>query len=639
MKVSMFTSIKSGSAKQLDFDEYISLVKKGIDREYVSKIKQIRKFYGKDEKQYTAQKEKLPIITPHAEIKGKREDANVLRHSGIVSVDVDEKNNDIKKIDGFHDPDALAYHSSISGRGLVIYYRFDVDKSTHRNAFEYVAQRLKDKFGINADPHVKALSVPRFISYDPDVVYNRDAKIFKVQPKTESQVESIIEANEDDQEQLREITKAILKSKTSLLDDRETWIKFAAVYCRAFGGNTEGLDLFESISKLSPKYKSHQDCRTVYKSFVGKQTDKPATIGSVLYEMELAGIEYESELGGQLEHFDVPKIEKLESAGKTDKELAYLESFLVVEKPEDEVPIVQFENADGNLVTVCSEGNHTLVIGKKKSRKSLFIGLLIEQSKKTGQIRVDQDVVVCDTEQGTMHSWQSRERIKMLTGKYPRVLQLRGELPETRRKIISLAVKYWKPWLLIIDGVRDLLYDINDTKECTKVVTWIEDLTIRTGVHIVNVLHLNKTDGNARGHIGSELLNKAETTFELELSKDKDRTIVKCESSRGEPFADFAFTHYEDPRYIGLSIAKRCELPVSATKDQFSPEDIKEKLKTIFEDSPKGLAPRDLLKRVKEEFGKGDSLSRQLINRLVKEEYIYMEGKKFSPSAIYRLKT
>lgn len=637
MKISSFKSIKSGQAKQVDFEEYINTIKKGVSKEYVNKIKQIRKLYGKDEAKYTAQKETLPIVTPHAEIKGRREDANVVKHSGIVSVDVDEKNNDIELLDKFHDPDALAYHSSISGRGLVIYYKFDVDKSTHRDAFEYVAQRLKDKFGINADPHVKALSVPRFISYDPAVVYNRDAKVFKVQPKTESQVESVIEANEDDQEQLREITKTILKSKKSILDDRETWIKFAAVYCRAFGGNSEGLDLFESISKMSPKYKSRADCRTVYKSFIGKVTDKPATIGSVIFKMEEAGIDYEPSEGGSLLHFDsVEKIEKLKSAGKNDKELEYLESFLVVEKPEEEVPIVQFENSNGEMVTVCSEGNHSLVLGKKKSRKSLFMGLLIEQSKKTGDIRVDQDVVVCDTEQGTMHSWMSRERIRLLTGKYPKVLQLRGELPETRRKIISLAVKYWKPWLLIIDGVRDLLYDINDTKECTKVVTWIEDLTIRTGVHIVNVLHLNKTDGNARGHIGSELLNKAETTFELELSKDKELTIVKCESSRGEPFADFAFTHYEDPRHIGISIARRCELPVSATKDQFNPDDLKEKLKTVFA-GDKELKPAELTNGIKEVFAVGNTRAKQLINVFLSKEYLSIEGKRRSPNSTYRI--
>ena len=42
-------------------------------------------------------------------------------------------------------------------------------------------------------------------------------------------------------------------------------------------------------------------------------------------------------------------------------------------------------------------------------------------------------------------------------------------------------------------------------------------------LHIHTVLHLNKGDDNTRGHIGSELNNKAETVLLVE--KDKSNGI------------------------------------------------------------------------------------------------------------------
>jgi hypothetical protein len=60
-------------------------------------------------------------------------------------------------------------------------------------------------------------------------------------------------------------------------------------------------------------------------------------------------------------------------------------------------------------------------------------------------------------------------------------------------------------------------------------------------MHLILLLHQNKTDLNARGHIGTEILNKAETT--LSVSKDTKTKIfvVSCEYSRDIAFDDFGF--------------------------------------------------------------------------------------------------
>ena len=61
-------------------------------------------------------------------------------------------------------------------------------------------------------------------------------------------------------------------------------------------------------------------------------------------------------------------------------------------------------------------------------------------------------------------------------------------------------------------------------------------------IHLHTILHQNKSDENARGHIGTEINNKAETVIQIEKDKD-DSKISKVESvhTRSKDFLPFAF--------------------------------------------------------------------------------------------------
>ena len=115
--------------------------------------------------------------------------------------------------------------------------------------------------------------------------------------------------------------------------------------------------------------------------------------------------------------------------------------------------------------------------------------------------------------------------------------------PNERREIIRYAI-YNTPnvGLVVIDGIRDLMLDINNSTEATKLVGDLMQWTSEQNIHIQTVLHLNKGDDNARGHIGTELNNKAETV--LQITKDNtlpERSIVAPAIIRSKPFNKFAF--------------------------------------------------------------------------------------------------
>lgn len=113
---------------------------------------------------------------------------------------------------------------------------------------------------------------------------------------------------------------------------------------------------------------------------------------------------------------------------------------------------------------------------------------------------------------------------------------------EERRNVIEDAIKGEHPDIIFIDGVRDLLHDFNSLEESGNLIQWLLQLTAEYGCTIVSVLHQNKAkeDGNMRGHLGTELLNKLTDCFEV--SKKDGKFIVTCTDSRNIPCPDFAFS-------------------------------------------------------------------------------------------------
>jgi hypothetical protein len=92
------------------------------------------------------------------------------------------------------------------------------------------------------------------------------------------------------------------------------------------------------------------------------------------------------------------------------------------------------------------------------------------------------------------------------------------------------------------------MYDINNGKEATDVMTVLMAWTSVYDLHIHTVLHLNKNDNNPRGHIGTELENKAETVLIISKNiQNNSISEVKPIHMRDKEFTTFAF-HIDDNR-------------------------------------------------------------------------------------------
>lgn len=97
--------------------------------------------------------------------------------------------------------------------------------------------------------------------------------------------------------------------------------------------------------------------------------------------------------------------------------------------------------------------------------------------------------------------------------------------------------------LVIIDGIRDLMLDINSTSESVEVINKMMEWSSKYDLHIHCVLHLNKGDNNVRGHIGTEMSNKAETVLVISKSNENPSiSEVHALHIREKEFKPFAFT-------------------------------------------------------------------------------------------------
>ena len=87
-----------------------------------------------------------------------------------------------------------------------------------------------------------------------------------------------------------------------------------------------------------------------------------------------------------------------------------------------------------------------------------------------------------------------------------------------RRDLLCEAVTRCRPDLVIVDGIRDLVNDINDGILAQEVMEELMHLATAHDCCIVCVLHQNKSgeDHNLRGWIGTELMNKAFEVYSCE---------------------------------------------------------------------------------------------------------------------------
>lgn len=264
--------------------------------------------------------------------------------------------------------------------------------------------------------------------------------------------------------------------------------------------------------------------------------------------------------------------------------------------------------------TIGTLGNLSLVIGKAKSRKSFFINIAVSAAisndlilgRYKGELPKEQrDVVYFDTEQGKYHVQQALKRvcrqIKIDKPKNLYVYHLRALKPSDRLEVIE-AVIYANDNIgfVVIDGVRDLVTSINDEEQATMISSKLLKWTEERNIHVVTVLHQNKSDNNARGHLGTELINKAELVLSVTKQKGNEEiSVVKPEYSRDIEPEPFAFRIIDGlPNAVEGFVEKIGSSSRQNKLKDFKNEDKNKLLEEVFSDNS-GFMYAEFVKQIK----------------------------------------
>lgn len=260
---------------------------------------------------------------------------------------------------------------------------------------------------------------------------------------------------------------------------------------------------------------------------------------------------------------DLPKIELKPEAQEQEINFKKIHDFQFVDidevlKPQPVAISIGTSKYKGQNYPIPfgSYGDFSCIVGASKSKKtflkSLFTACYIGGNSNIYSTEIKGHnvgkkwVIDIDTEQSQYHAQRVFRRVAEMVGANPinyKPFALRTLSANERFKFIDWIFNesQYKGniGLLIIDGVADLVNDVNNLEQSNEVSQKLLKWSGNENCHIITVLHRNFGSNKPTGHLGSAVLKKAETVVFVE--KENDAVLVTSEYSRNQPFENFAF--------------------------------------------------------------------------------------------------
>jgi len=227
-----------------------------------------------------------------------------------------------------------------------------------------------------------------------------------------------------------------------------------------------------------------------------------------------------------------------------------------IEYPPVALSYGEYKIRDTNYpIPIGTYGNFSFIQAAPKSKKTFLVSMLCavylsDKTKLTGKIKGHRNnlrLVHFDTEQGRFHAQKVFRRVLDISNNNTEMYDtyaLRVLSVQERVDFIELYLQRYGSELgmMVIDGIADLVMDVNDIKESSDIVQKILKWSECYNIHIICVIHTNFNSNKATGHLGSHLEKKNETQRKLNISDDNENIVkVTCKRSRSFSFEEFNF--------------------------------------------------------------------------------------------------
>ena len=181
LAISRVASVSATEPDEVELEKILEAIGSG---EYGDQIVEVQAAYEQGGKKQAAPlKAELPAILFSGSF-SERTDKGIQQHSGILVADLDELGTErISQLRNAlkNDPHVLFCFLSPTGSGLKAGFKVPADVELHADSFIAVAAHVKKEYGEEIDPACKNLSRLCFVSHDPDLHVNWEAKELEVQ--------------------------------------------------------------------------------------------------------------------------------------------------------------------------------------------------------------------------------------------------------------------------------------------------------------------------------------------------------------------------------------------------------------------------------------------------------------------------
>lgn len=518
---------------------------------YKAVTEKLRGYATKGEKDL-CKKMELDYATFSGSFKTRSNDL-LIKHSGYFCIDIDHIGNNVEightksLLLNSHIP-ALIFVSP-SGDGLKVVYKIDTTRGSHQDFYFAFEDYFKTEFNTTIDASCKDVARACFLCYDPECFISDQPDVLGSEfiNSHKTKVANIVKTEYETGERPGDIYNQSVDSvsEMKIILQNAGWKQVGDI---AWRRPDKDSGISATLGKVAPNI--FYVFTSSASPFEPMKAYTPFQVLALLkfngdFKQAASSLVPEKNTYTEPTKISISEIEKILNGARIDTSKP-------IEKPPTILSIKEQIGTSSVMKRLFTLGNFSCIIGKAKSRKTFVLSLLtaaLLDSDKSGKFVPDmpeskRDVLYFDTEQGEYDCYNVIKRIEQMAGTKAHLkgYGLRQFTPSERCQIIEHAFKLWgdSVGFCVIDGVADLATAINDELEATRVSTMLLRLTKVNNCHISTVIHQNKNDNFATGHLGSSIMKKAEILLSVSKCKDdKNKSEVSCDLSRGIDFEPF----------------------------------------------------------------------------------------------------
>lgn len=644
-KMSVFKNCKTAEKQEdLTLDDILSAIFRG---DYKAAINELRSATSQDAAD-AIKRSRVPAFTPAGTFT-RREKMGFIEASGYFVLDFDKVGDAGRLRDELAlDPFVAAAFISPSGNGvkaLVLIEPVTGDDDIKR-LFPHLSNYFRKKGNtVSADASGKDISRLCIMSYDPDLRQKEHPKVFRAADHPLDNDETFKLAVENSISQ----NARGVDSTTSTRPTPET--------------NAAALEHLRNCIKAGEKNKDTGASRHSFMLSACITGMRYVMAGHITEDEGLATIldEYGHLFpGDKTRADDAVKAWKgsrshAEAKGSLHPKLSSASTWVRPSTPDDVTPeriaelfSMAFAPTWSNkppevpdLITldghgIARSGSMSLIMAGTKQGKSTVCGAIYAKAINPKVDELDSlgfdvllpegkpRVVYFDTEQSDDETWTSWERAIMRAG-----FQYGDELPEhvienhicltgipnhtdKQAMVLHVLETFEDVGLLIIDGIGDLVANVNELPECTALLDRIRALASSQRIGVVATLHTNPSpdarDTKARGHLGSEALRRARSYIRVSKNLERQIHTITIEGNRGGLDNVSTCFRWDDDRHRHVLCDKDAVVPESASNI---------KLRALMEGVMGDVYWRynELIKAITKVTGKSGGTAKKEINR------------------------